>query len=352
MTQRRPCSAAHAAVGAMIVLAVALPSAAHAAVSSVSDYRDRVVRATEAVKAGEGAAADRTQALEMAAKLRELLPEREQVRDQTRTIDVSDPTLTALAGDLESAGTSDDRAAVLRRIDRHLATLRVSVGAPGTAARSDPAALQRLLSEVRTGSAAAESTWMRDLIDRVLRAITEWLSRVGSTREGATRLRTALYAVMIVFAGLLVFIAWRGVRAWRRAVARGERAGGGAPGSPVVEAAEGLPGDAASFAEALARQGRYRDAVRALFGGAARTLGERGVLARTRTRTNAELLSEVRIEAPRIASPLRELSDSFEIAWYGHREPGESGFISARALYDDVLAAPASHAPADGGERE
>lgn len=340
------------AAAAVFVFAVALPASAHAAVSTFADYRGRVVRAVEAVKAGEAAAADRRKALELAAKLHGLLPEREQVREQTRTIDVSDPALTRLLGELEAAGTSEDRAAVLSRIGRHLATLSGAVGAPGAAVRSDPAALQRLLSGVRTGPAAAESTWMQDLIDRVLTAIQEWLSGVTSTREGATRLRTALYAVMIVFAGLVAWIAWRGVRAWRRAVVRGERAGGGRSVPALVEAAEGLPEDAASFADKLAAQGRHREAVRALFGGAARTLGARGVLVRTRTRTNAELLAEVRMAAPAVEAPLRGLSDAFELAWYGHREPGEFGFISARALYDAVLAAPAAHAPVGGGERE
>lgn len=348
MTSRRRFAVRAAA--AVLALVVSLPSAAHAA-SSVADYRDRVVRAAGAVKAGEGAVADRAKALELAARLRDLLPEREQVREETRTIDVSDPTLTSLVGELESAGTSAERAAVRARLELHLATLRGSTGAPGGPVRSDAAALRRLLSEVRTAPAAAESTWLRDLIDRLLRVVGEWLTRAGSTPEGATRLRVVWYAVMMVFAGLAGFVVWRGIRAWRRAAERGARAGQGAASAPLVEAAEGLPEDAASFAELLASQGRHREALRALFGGAARTLGERGVLGRTRTRTNAELLAEVRAAAPAVEPPLRGLSDAFEGAWYGHLEPGEHGFISARALYDAVLATPGARTLADGGER-
>ncbi|MDO8916137.1 MAG: DUF4129 domain-containing protein [Coriobacteriia bacterium] len=337
MTPRRRF-AARVLAGAL-ALAVATPSVALGAISTVVDYRDRVTRAAKLVASAEASAPDRATALALASSVRALLPAREQVREQTRTVDVSDATLASLLGDLESATSSGDRATAVRRIGRHLATLRRSTGAVGATVRSDPAALRRLLSEVRTGPVTAESTLVQDLIDRVLRAIEQWFALMGSTSEGATRLRAVWYAVLAVFAGLAFYVAWRGVRAWRRAVVRGERHGVVSPAPAVVEAAEGLPPDAGAFADALARQGRRREAVRALFGGAARSLGERGVLARTHTasRTNAELLAEVRVAAPGVEPPLRALSDAFELAWYGHAEPGEHGFIAARAFYDDAL---------------
>jgi hypothetical protein len=324
---------------------------AYGAVSTVSEYRDRVIRAAEVVQAGEDAVADRSRAIALAKTLRELLPAREQVRDETRTIAVSDPALTSLASELESATSGGERTDVVRRMKRHLDTLRGSMGAPGTQARSDPAALRRLLAEVRTGPVVPKSTLLQDVIDRVLRAIEAWLARVSATPQGAMRLRAVWYAVLALFAGLACFVVWRGVRAWRRAVVRRDRPGVAGSGSPVIEAAEGLPQDAGAFADTLAREGRYREALRALFGGAARTLGERGVLARTRsrTRTNAELLAEVGAAAPAVEVPLRGLSDAFEVAWYGHREPGERGFTSARALYDATLRAHASP-DVEGGE--
>ncbi|TLM72997.1 MAG: DUF4129 domain-containing protein, partial [Actinobacteria bacterium] len=84
--------------------------------------------------------------------------------------------------------------------------------------------------------------------------------------------------------------------------------------------------------------GRTRDAVRALFGGAARTLVERGVVPQTRTRTDGELLADVSRAAPPVAPPLSELTGAFELAWYGHVEPGEDGYAGARGAYERTLA--------------
>jgi hypothetical protein len=109
--------------------------------------------------------------------------------------------------------------------------------------------------------------------------------------------------------------------------------------APVIPAAEGLPADALTFAEDLAGQGRFREALRALFGGAARSLVERGLLRSTRTRTDGELLSDLRESAPGVVSPLRSLAETFESAWYGHFDPGVEGFRAAKDDYRETLSA-------------
>jgi hypothetical protein len=110
-----------------------------------------------------------------------------------------------------------------------------------------------------------------------------------------------------------------------------------------------LPDDPLEFAERLAAEGRRRDALRALYGGAARRLVETGAVRRMRTRTNAELLRDVRVVAPHVASALSALTERFEAAWYGHGDPGETGFLAAKHSYAEVMEA-AGRPSADGPE--
>jgi len=327
---------------AALAFLLAAPGLAAAATSSLADYRDRVGRAHASVAAATDAKPDRKAVVKVATEVRALLPAGERVSEGTRTVVVADPTLERLLDGLETAGTSQDRAVALDALERHLVTLKVAAGAHGDPAAGDPAALARLLREVRPGTDTAARSWAQELTDRILQAVTAWLARLSGTREGATRVRAVWIAVLLVLAAVALLVTWRLARSWRRSLARRDARAAGSrdADAPVVAAAEGLPDDPAAFADTLARSGRHRDAVRALFGGAARTLGERGVLERTRTRTNAELVAEVTEAAPAVAPALRALSDEFEVAWYGHRDPGDEGYRAARGHFEDVTAPP------------
>jgi hypothetical protein len=137
----------------------------------------------------------------------------------------------------------------------------------------------------------------------------------------------------VLLAVLLVLVVVRAIIRARSGIAT--RPGQAAmPPEPVVPAAEGLPADARAHAASLAAQGRYRDAVRALFGGAARRLVEAGLVRQARTRTNGELLSEVRAVLTQAHVPLSALSSTFEGAWYGHLDPGADGYAEALLAFD------------------
>jgi hypothetical protein len=338
-----------AVVGVLCALCLSVPPPVRAA-AGIDDYRSRVTQALQAVREAQAKPSAGTAASELAARVATLLPAGEQVTVGGTPVTVDDPEMERLLAEYRDAASASGRADALGALEGHLASLASAVGVPGKAVPSDPAALARLLAASSSAPSTSTSDIVRQWFEQLAQRLAEWLSGVASTPEGAVTTRTVGIAVMIAFAAVALWAAWRGAVSWRRALARRDSApAADGLGTPVVAAAEGLPDDVGAYVETLAAQGRFREAVRALFGGAARSLSERGLIGRTRTRTNAELLSDVAPAAPEVAPPLRALTDTFEVAWYGHRDPGPAGLETARRSYREVLEAAARlHGGADG----
>ena len=330
--RRVPAAALLAAVTLATAMSV-LPVAALAdGVASYEDFARRVRLAQEE-------AAGRTELVETAADADELvedvsalLPGTEVVEFQGQEIEVDDSVLHAHLARLDSARTAEARAEAAADIAEHLASLRQAVGEESAeAAPSDPEALARL------SQGDARPSAIRELIDRVV----EWFRSLFGSMDlqpgpgGLTFARVVLWAIGI---GLALLLAWVVLRWWRSRRERKEVADDDAAGAaePVVAAAKGLPEDAAEYAERMARAGDYREAVRALFGDAARTLVRHGLVRQAKTLTNAELLAQVAPRRPAVLAALRPLSDGFEVAWYGHHDPGPEGFERARAMHREV----------------
>lgn len=343
MPFRRPGLIPSLCAAAVLALSLACAHAAFAArsgrqpvrVASVEAYRERVESALSAARAAKGRISSPQRSADLAGEIRELLPKAAVVKTGEGQVSASDPQLDAILGRLEDADGSEARRE-LESLERHLVSLSDALGDRDTEVPSDPRALAALL-EGRGKASEPEldnplSEWLATLAERVF----EWLGGLASSGGGGTS-RFLTYGVMGVLALVLVVSLVMVVRGLRASlVGRGRRRG---PRPErvvsVVDAAEGLPADALEYAERLAAEGRFREALRALFGGAARTLAHLGLVAQTRTRTNGELLAEL---APEVASALRPLSDGFEVAWYGHVDPGRPGYARAQSQYAEVLA--------------
>ncbi|MBN2405087.1 MAG: DUF4129 domain-containing protein [Coriobacteriia bacterium] len=322
-------------VAATLFFAMA-PSSAHAA-SSADDYSMRLRQAGELVKSalpdvGEDAAADA-----LVSRVRELLPAGERVSAGGGEIVVDDAALAADLDALAGANTPDDRRDAAQGLSSHLEAMQAALGQlPGTPVASDREALARIVAEERIGDSG-----MPDWLTKLEEQIREWIDKLmpdifDAVPEPVYKwVFPVMSAIAVLLAALLVW------RLWTRGVSRRdgyEVIDGDGKTVPVVAVAEDLPQDVLGHADAEAAQGRYRDAVRALFGGAARELGERGVLSRTRTRTTAELLRDVGSGRPSLAGPLGDMAEVFEPSWYGHHDPGDVGFAAARTAYVTFMA--------------
>lgn len=340
-----------AALFALAFALAAAPLAGRALAADARPYAARVAEADALVRSFLPRSADATRAHDIAVEVEQLLPESEVVTAATGSVRIDSGVASSLARRLDSATTPAARRDAAELLSAHLASLHAAVPDTGRAPTSDdPAKLRAAIARHRGDVRSDLSQRLGRLIERIGEWLARQMDRVGESRPLSIGARIVFWLVVIAIVLVLVVTLWRVVRRLR-AELRGtpERPRPAEDGAPVVAAAEGLPADALAFAEELAAAGRFREAVRALFGGAARRLVERRVVAQTRTRTDAELLAEV-VASPAVHAPLSALTALFERAWYGHADPGESGFAEARGRYGEVVSAADASARAAGGE--
>jgi hypothetical protein len=347
----RPTRVAALAAGAVLALVMCAPALASAAPVDSSAFASRVESASAAVAAARSDVASGTVAQSLADAVDALLPVDLAVTEQTSTILVADDAIVhGLTGGLRNAASASQRRVALDDLAAHLESMRQVLRAGGEEP-SDPSALRQLLA-TRPVTTDSGGNWLNQQIAKLLQAISDWLGRLNPPGTSGSPFAPARLIAYLVVGAPVLLVAWVLVRAMRR---RRRRAAlpAAAPSdihAPVVSAAADLPADPLSYAETLASQGRHRDAVRALYGGAARHLADVGAVTRMRTRTNLEMVRDVRASAPALAPAFSRLTADFETAWYGHADPGGAGFHRARESFEAILDAPANKpAAVDGG---
>jgi hypothetical protein len=92
-------------------------------------------------------------------------------------------------------------------------------------------------------------------------------------------------------------------------------------------------------ADTLAGEGKFREAMRAVYLAVLALLHRQQLIRFEPTRTNGEYVRQVRISEeapPELHEPFERLTQSFETAWYGERPCEFSEYRSCRALASDV----------------
>jgi hypothetical protein len=310
------------------------------------EYAERVSRAREVAADASGELMDSRAAADLAARIYTLVPARESVRiGDDQIVSVDNSVLRSLLTELDTGEDPRERAEALEKVSAHLVSLESAVGIVGDPVPSDPQLLAELLDDRQVDTSAVE-----EFIARALQRLAEWVgSLFGEVEEGggATVLDWMVRVLVAVLAAILGYVAYRVIQRIRRSAAERDMRLADVGGAPIVAAAEGLPADALAHADGLAAAGRYREAVRALYGGAARSLVDAGAVKQTRTLTSGELLAAAAPAIPRGKDALARLTSAFDAAWYGHRDPGETGYVRARA---DHVAIVAESRPTSGDE--
>lgn len=343
------------AVLAGLAFGAVYPAPAHAAPIPLATFAAKLDSALGVVKEAGSSVTSQSVAAAVAMQVETLLPLGQEVAEGTATITVADNVAVhRLTGDLRTATTASARTEAADALLDHLDSMRSALGLAGTAPW-DAATLQSLLAE-RPVTTDGGGNWLGEQVTRILEAITKWLDSLTGASAGARPFAPSRLIPVVAIGVPVVIALWilgRALVRRRRRSPKARAAEGATDAGPVVAAAADLPDDPLSFAERLASEGRHRDAVRALYGGAARHLVEEGLVARMRTRTNHEMLRDVRDAAPALAPAFGRLTDEFEIAWYGHADPGGGGFEQARVTYEALLGSVESgeRSDATAGER-
>ena len=170
--------------------------------------------------------------------------------------------------------------------------------------------------------------WLSELLDRLL---PDWQPNPVAQQTTATA--AELTGWMIAGIGVLV-LAWL-LSLWLRRLL----------GRFVADAAVELPehsddlprtpAEARARADALARTGAYRDAVRNLYLAALLSLERRRLVSADRSLTNREVLAQVPAENA-IRPYLHPVVDTFDAVWYGVQEPDAATFAGYATQIDGL----------------
>ncbi len=338
----RPAPRVRALALACVAIAVAsvlvwAPSAE--ALTEVAEYRARVAEARAAVEAYIATGAEDGGG-DTAIAVLTALPSVERVRVGEAVVEVDNSILRTLVARLDVSREPERRLALARDMAAHLESIERSLPVEGDALASDPDALAALLAESRATARSPITEILGDLIDRLAAAFERWQASLAGAGP-VSQVWSVVVAVLVAGLALVLAVTFYrvAVRLYRSAARRGpvEREVFSATATVPVEE-ELLPVDVAGAAESLAAAGDFGAAVRVLFAGAARMLAERGHVSRARTRTNAELVRAARRSVPDAAEPLRRLASIFELAAFGHVDPGVAGYGRAREAYAAVSA--------------
>ena len=330
----------------LLALLFFVPVSVHAEPLSSADYQNQLQRAIKALEdldeIDESEYPDTYQEqFEQALKtVAEAVPESEAVKASDDVCNVDNSWLTIALKDLKSS-TPEQRATRLPQLIERLKAIEERVGYERQATAADTKTqskqkLDSILARPEYVTKAAGPNALSRLIAEFIRWIIEHLPQRLPIHAGGGRWLTfvaeglvVLVALVVLFYVLKILLARFQVLGKRRAkkkkrearIVLGER----------LEP-EQTAGDLLSEAEALARRGDIRAAIRKTYIALLVELGDRKVLTLAQHKTNRDYLNAVR-NIPLLHPTMRTLTESFERHWYGFVDATDSDWQNFRASY-------------------
>jgi hypothetical protein len=277
------------------------------------------------------------------ARVRGLLPAKEQVEWTGRPLEVDNSWLHAALEDYKRAGSREERVGVLRAaasrlraLEARLAELEGGGADAGVDKDAERGRLNAILRAPEFGREARQQSG--NALQRLIRDFFEWVLGLlpdgPALRPGAST-RATLLTQVVVFGLCLAVLAYVARRLWLRR-GRGGRSLGLRRGARVVLGerleADETSSDLLEEAERLARAGDLRGAIRKAYVALLCELGDRGLVRLAQHKTNRDYLSAVRRAAPPgLYTEMLPLTFDFEVHWYGLRDASDSDWESFRA---------------------
>ncbi len=334
-----------------VALAIVLMCAAPANGTTLNEYEHRVSAAATLIEELHGAGEDESHtspSLFISTNLhrvRELLPPKEAVLMAGQTITVDNSWLHTALADYEKTNISSDRAQMLEHIaerlhaiDDRLKEIQGDSGATSSDKDANKGKLAEILRRPEYIQTAAESSALERLLERFLR----WLGRLFPSpkpiQPGGSQLISTIAQILIVgiCIAAIALLIWRygprlisGRR--KKKSKREARIVLGELLEPDQTAADLL-----AQAEALAREGNLRAAIRKAYIALLCELGDRKLISLAQYKTNRDYLNSVKDKTSLYGS-MRKLTQSFELHWYGFVPVGEDDWIRFRDDYQQAL---------------
>lgn len=270
------------------------------------------------------------------------LPSRVRVSEAGADVAVNNSWLRASIEEYRRLGDNGRRAAAARRMAERLAALEAQLGEAGgeTAARDKDAEKGRLnaiLSRPEYRQEVEQGGALQRLIDSIVEWIRDLLRQIlpesGPLRPGSAG-SVSFWAQVLVIGFCIAVVAYVLRRVWLAREQGGRREKKRGPRVVLGERLEAdkTAADLLEEAEALARSGDLRGAIRKGYVALLCELGDRHVIRLAQHKTNRDYLRAVRdANAPRLYTEMLPLTYSFELHWYGLQDASESDWADFRA---------------------
>ena len=317
----------------------------------VRDYHKHVQQAvTELdslaqVDENENAAAYELRRTETLVSVRTLLPETERVEWNGASFNVDNSWLHQEL-DKYSKAPNAERASLLKRTTERLQAIAeriTQLEKPAAGGLGNKAAENRKLAEILQRPEYARKVKQQSALARLMDQFLKWILSLLPQPKPISPGRADVFSkiaqvfVIALAVGVLAFVAKlflprlldaRRPKRKSKAKARivlGERL------EPEQSALDLL-----SEAEALARRGELRAAIRKAYIALLVELGERKVISLAQYKTNRDYLRAVREIEP-LYGNVKQLTDSFERHWYGLARATETDWRAFRSAYEQAL---------------
>lgn len=328
------------ALGAWLLLFLAVISAG---ATPYADYQHRVSEAIMTLRQLE-LAQDDAGAATFISRLKSELPEKETVQFEGRSVVINNAWLHDALNEVQRKHRGEtSRANLLARIGERLMALNERLHESEAASSSrnpdeDKGRLAEILRRPEYNHAPVEGSIVERLWARFLRWLISLIPKSQGLQPGGSPLLSVIAQVVVVAAGLalIAFAIWKFLPRYLRS--RGKKK---VKREARIVLGERLEPDQSSAdllaqAEALARAGDLRAAIRKAYIAFLCELADRKVISLAQYKTNRDYLNSVRERAV-LHSAMRKLTSSFERHWYGFVPARENDWTEFRTSYQQAL---------------
>ncbi|MEO8435588.1 MAG: DUF4129 domain-containing protein [Pyrinomonadaceae bacterium] len=318
------------------------------AATTLLEYRQRVERAVVVLNGVSSGKETEGGTMIAVGQVRGLLPAKETVVASTGQWEVDNTWLHEALSDYEKMPASTQRADALRRTTERLQALGVRLVELENSAPTGDARLSQnkeRLAEILRRSEYQKKQAESSALARLWQRIMKWLSNLfpksaPMSPESATTVSSgAQYFVVAVALAVIAYVIWKLAPRFlvrRKAKKKKKRKARIVLGERLEP--DQTSGDLLADAEALARAGDLRAAIRKGYIALLCELGDRKIIRLAQYKTNRDYLSAVRQIAP-LHDEMRKLTNSFESHWYGFAPATETEWHTFRSGYQRALAA-------------
>lgn len=333
------------------ILATALATTARAA--TFTDYRTRISQAASVIQQLETPdyyTDDSNGTNELVgsalARLRRLLPETETVTFNNQSIDVDNKWFhQALAEYEKKRNRGEHDVDLIHRTREQLRALieRLDEMKPGAANDKDAnkARLAEILRRPEYDKSAPQESALAKLWNQFIRWLMKLFPKFKPPQPGTGRSlsRIAQVIVLGLSLALIGFLAWRLLPRYLSNRRNKKKTSKREPRIVLGERLEPdqTAADLLEQAEALARAGDLRGAIRKAYIALLCELGDRKVISLAQHKTNRDYLMSVRTRSSLYES-LRKLTFSFERHWYGFVPPAPNDWDEFRVVCRKAVA--------------